>query len=284
VISVRLYDRAADFHAQADQFLLAREAEHNLLIGLASRVGSRDWAPGETLLAAVVRGDRPVLVGVRAGFHLVLSESEDPDAVRPLADAVHTSLGTLSGVNGPNAVVRRFVDAWIAVTDAQAHLAMAQRIYRASSVRNPDAVAGLMRTATLADRDLLIEWVGAFHVEATQGPAMESAVDNVDRRLSDGQGGVVLWERDGRPVSMAAVTGPTPNGIRVGLVYTPPRARDRGYASALVAALTQRELEGGRQFCFLYTDLANPTSNKIYQRIGYEPVTDAEVHVFDSPR
>ncbi|MDP8927425.1 MAG: GNAT family N-acetyltransferase, partial [Actinomycetota bacterium] len=76
-------------------------------------------------------------------------------------------------------------------------------------------------------------------------------------------------------------TGPTPNGIRVGPVYTPPDLRNRGYASALVASLTQRELDAGRSFCFLYTDLANSTSNKIYQRIGYEPVTDISVYLFD---
>jgi hypothetical protein len=85
----------------------------------------------------------------------------------------------------------------------------------------------------------------------------------------------VLWE-DGEPVSLAAAGGPTPNGIRIGPVYTPPELRGRGYASALVAELTRVQLEGGRRFCFLFTDLANPTSNRIYQRVGYEPVTDVD--------
>jgi predicted GNAT family acetyltransferase len=75
---------------------------------------------------------------------------------------------------------------------------------------------------------------------------------------------------------MAGHTGPTPNGIRVISVYTPPHLRGRGYASACVAALSQRLLDQGRKFCFLFTDLANPTSNHIYQEIGYEPVRDID--------
>ncbi len=76
-------------------------------------------------------------------------------------------------------------------------------------------------------------------------------------------------------VASPAVGGETPNGIRIGPVYTPPADRGQGYASALVAAVSQAQLDAGRRFCFLYADLANPTSNKIYQAIGYRPVTDA---------
>jgi hypothetical protein len=65
-------------------------------------------------------------------------------------------------------------------------------------------------------------------------------------------------------------------------VYTPPEVRARGYASACVAALTKLLLEGGRRFCFLYTDLSNPTSNSIYQRVGYRPISDVDQYVFDS--
>ena len=93
-------------------------------------------------------------------------------------------------------------------------------------------------------------------------------------------GGFLLWEDGGQTVSISGWGGPTPNGIRIGPVYTPPELRRRGYASALVAELTKRLLDGGRKFCFLFTDLANPTSNSIYQRVGYEPVSDADQWVF----
>lgn len=84
------------------------------------------------------------------------------------------------------------------------------------------------------------------------------------------------------PVAMAGVSGRTPSGARVGAVYTPPDRRRRGYASALVATLSQAQLDAGARFCFLFTDLANPTSNKIYQDIGYEPVCDVDEYRFST--
>ena len=89
-----------------------------------------------------------------------------------------------------------------------------------------------------------------------------------------------LWVDEGRPVSLAGAGGLTPNGIRVGPVYTPPELRGRGYASNLVAGVSQAQLDAGRRFVFLFTDLANPTANHIYQEIGYEPVTDIDEYAF----
>jgi len=79
---------------------------------------------------------------------------------------------------------------------------------------------------------------------------------------------------------MTGVAAVTPEGSRVGPVYTPSPLRGRGYASALVAAASQAQLGAGRRFCFLFTDLANPTSNEIYQAIGYEPVCDVDEYRF----
>lgn len=105
----------------------------------------------------------------------------------------------------------------------------------------------------------------------------------IDHRLPDRHAGLVPWEHEGAPVSLAGFAGPTPHGVRVGPIYTPPAERRRGYASPLVATLSQRLLDGGRRFCFLYTDLSNPTSNRIYTDVGYEPVCDVNVFAFDNP-
>ncbi len=89
-----------------------------------------------------------------------------------------------------------------------------------------------------------------------------------------------VWEDDGSVVSLVGAGGETPHGIRIGPVYTPPERRSRGYASSLTAAASQDQLDRGRQFVFLFTDLANPTSNKIYRAIGYEPVCDVDQYRF----
>jgi predicted GNAT family acetyltransferase len=137
-------------------------------------------------------------------------------------------------------------------------------------------VSGGVRLGNPADRDLLVEWVDAFLAEALERRTVEEAAILVDRSFRAGTRTWYLWEDDGRPVSVAASAGPTPNGIRIGPVYTPPGLRRRGYASAATAAASQTELDNGRRYIFLFTDLSNPTSNKIYQQIGYEPVIDID--------
>ena len=91
-----------------------------------------------------------------------------------------------------------------------------------------------------------------------------------------------LWEDTDVPVSASGYGGKTLNGIRIGPVYTPPQHRGRGYATSLVAAQSQWLLDSGYRFCFLYTDLANPTSNAVYQRIGYRQVAESAQDAFTS--
>jgi len=135
----------------------------------------------------------------------------------------------------------------------------------------------------VADRELLIDWADAFNDEVRAGAPHGDTAKGVDARLASATAGFMVWE-DGQPVSMAGWGGATPNGVRVGPVYTPPELRRRGYASAVTAAASESQLAAGRRFCFLYTDLANPTSNRIYMDIGYEPVCDAIDYSFGVAR
>jgi predicted GNAT family acetyltransferase len=138
-----------------------------------------------------------------------------------------------------------------------------------------------MRVATTADRELVRDWVEGFMFEAFGEADPDEVAASTDRWLARRGRTLYLWDDD-RAVSMTGVGGATPNGIRIGPVYTPPAVRGHGYASTLVAAVSQAELDAGRRFCFLFTDLANPTSNHIYQAIGYEPVRDMAVYGFDA--
>ncbi|MBV9379765.1 MAG: GNAT family N-acetyltransferase [Streptosporangiaceae bacterium] len=102
----------------------------------------------------------------------------------------------------------------------------------------------------------------------------------VDDRLS--YGGLTLWEKDGVPVSVAGITRRVAGMARIGPVYTPPELRGRGYAGAATAEVSRAALAAGVGEVLLYTDLANPTSNALYQRIGYQPVEDRVVLSFGS--
>jgi hypothetical protein len=275
VLRIERFDDVRSFYERVGPFLGAREAEHNLLLGFRTRL-ERDahaFGPDDPYLAAALEGDSVVGVATRTPpFNLVLSLME-PATAAAFADALAGE--PLPGVIGPLDAGEAFVAHW----PAPASVVVEERAYEATELIPPRETTGTMRRAGEADRELLVEWMTAFLEEAMGELDDVSAAASVDHRLADPHGALAIWE-DGEPVAFAGYGSPTPSGMRVGPVYTPPALRGRGYASALTAAVTAEVLASGRRFCFLYTNLANPTSNSIYQRIGYRPVLDVNVWRF----
>jgi hypothetical protein len=274
---------ARSFLAEAGPFLGEREAEHNLLLGICSSL-LRDPEPfgrGPTYFAIVLDGDRVIGAALRTPPHnVVLSETDDPAAIGPLVLDAHDALGSVPGVMGPSLGASAFARGWCELSGGAATHRMANRIYQASHAAPPDGVPGAVRAYREDDHDLTIRWLDAFVREALPDQVMDDPSEDVlRRRLVDPDGGVRFWDVEGKPVSLASFGTRTPHGIRVGPVYTPPGLRGNGYASALVGRMTA-ELLGLHRFCFLFTDLANPTANNIYQRIGYEAVSDVEHFAF----
>lgn len=274
------------FEALAGPFLTAREAEHNLLLGICTNLKSRPYGTLPPYFAVITKGDRVVASALRTPpFNLLLSAVDEPAALPLLADDVVREYPDLPGMLGEKATAREFAELWRARTGANARIKTAERNFQCTRVIPPRLVSGQLRDARPADRDLIARWLVAFAQEAL-GESADLAQAGIvaDRWLDARERRLFLWEDDGRPVSLVGVSGETPNGIRVAPVYTPPELRGRGYASACVATVTQAQFDRGRRFCFLFTDLVNPTSNKIYQQIGYEPVCDVDEYRFDSPR
>jgi len=272
------FDDPAAFFAHAAPFLERREAENNLILGLRARLERDRHAFGDEdpYLAVAEDGGAVVAAAFRTPPHSFgLAATERPEAVDAFANDLRGM--ELPGVLGPNALAERFADRWRELAGVRAWLALEQRIYEARHATAPAGVPGLYRDYLAEDHDLAAAWMDAFVAEALPDAPPgrgDDGVAFVARRVADPDGGLVVWENHGVPVSIAGFGSPTPNGIRVGPVYTPPELRGRGYASALVGELTTRLLAGERSLCFLFTDLANPTSNSIYQRVGYRPVAD----------
>lgn len=163
-----------------------------------------------------------------------------------------------------------------------ATLKEAQRVYELTAVTSQPFVPGRSRQATMDDLPLTTRWVYDFCVDVGQEMlGMKEAHEAAQQAIARGE--LLLWEDAGQTVSMAAVARPGRRGICISKVYTPPGLRCRGYASACVAALSQRQLDGGWEACWLFTNLANPTSNSIYQKIGYRPMADWSYYVFKKP-
>ncbi len=266
------------FRERAQPWLLANEAEHNLLLGLAARLEqSTAGFEAPIYLATIERGGEIAGCAFRTPpFNLGLTRLP-PEAVEPLVQDVARVYHSLRGVLGPDPEAAALAARWCELRGVTSREHMRERIYKLERVIAPEPPApGLARVASEADLALVARWVRAFSVEA----GVPTSEERLRELVADGR--ILLWD-DGGARSMAAFSGDTPHGSRVGYVYTPPPWRGRGYASACVAELSRRILAGGRRFCFLYTDLSNPTSNAIYQRIGYEAVADVVDYRFAAP-
>ena len=274
---------APDFRARAEPFLVEREVYHNLILGLAAALTvNPNLYPSQPYFAVIEDAGQVIAAAVMTPpYRLVLSLSDSREALTLIAQDVREFRPDTPGVLAPVPVSLHFAEIWRDLTGPPFRKSMAERLYKLEKVRHPTGVSGQMRRAVESDRALLLEWVKAFQLE-TFGEADDSAIERgVHNMLTmpPDYRGVYLWE-DPYPVSLVAYGGPTPNSMRLGPVYTLPEFRGRGYASACTAAVSQYLLDSGRKFCTLFTDLANPTSNKIYQQIGYEPVCDVDEYRF----
>jgi GNAT superfamily N-acetyltransferase len=211
--------------------------------------------------------------------NLVLARIQASAALELIADDVR-AFSPPRGVLGAKDDSLTFARIWRERTRQPYRLGMAERIYELDRVIPPHGIVpGRLREATEADRGLLIDWFHAFSRETMHDDDRAGSERSVDLRLRSAATIDFFWE-DRQPVSFTGVFRGTPNGARVGPVYTPPEHRGHGYASACVAAASQRMLDEGCRFCFLFTDLSNPTSNHIYQEIGYRPVVDVDEYRF----
>ncbi|HZW02328.1 MAG TPA: GNAT family N-acetyltransferase [Anaerolineaceae bacterium] len=270
-----IYDNPQTFLDCVAPQLERREAENNVILGIANRlIRSPGRFPQPAFLATVEDGGEPLLVALRTPPHrLVISAEEDDPAeavktlIRHLADAGEA----LPGVMGTSALAEAFARRWARRTGQPQRIAMRERVFELRRVIPPAAVPGRLRLAAPADEELLVEWFYGFEMDAFG--AADRAVAQKLARLLVADGDLYVWD-DGGPVSMAATGRRTRRGAAIGYVYTPPELRRRGYASAGVAAVSQEMLDAGYAFCTLFTDLANATSNKIYQAIGYRPLAD----------
>jgi RimJ/RimL family protein N-acetyltransferase len=213
-------------------------------------------------------------------FPVVLT-AVDPEAAAELA-AVTMAGRPVGGVNAYPEVAEAFADGWRNRNrGGRADVYRRQRLYRLAELVWPDpAPDGAARLARAGDARLTAGWFAAFAAEVDDMGKGEDQSAAARQKIS--HGGVTVWEAGGEPVAIACNTLPVDGMARIGPVYTPPERRGHGYASAATAAASQRLLDAGAEEVVLYTDLANPVSNSIYQRIGYRPVEDRVVLAFSA--
>ena len=282
-MDVRIYSSAADFLGDTGDLLRSDEARYGLIYGIARLVNANPHHYGEedplfcsvsdnNCICALAWRTPPYPVG------LAWNAADTEEAIVPLIEAVHSRWAEIPGVAGHREITDPFADRWCKSFGTSIKSTMAQRIYRLDSVNNISSIPGRIRQATLADKDLATEWRRAFMVEV--GSPTNENIPERDVTPFIEKGIIYLWEDLEKPVSMVVKDRPTEHGMSITLVYTPPELRRNGYATACVAGVCRDILESGYDFCTLYTDISNPTSNSIYMRIGFKPVCDSVEYSF----
>lgn len=273
--TVVLCSTPAELLARARSMLMHDEAGNSLLLGIAESLPPHEPGP----LLATVELPEPVAVAMRTGSRKLLVSDGPAPAMLALADAMCTHAPDLPGVTGPATAAERFARSYCRERSSveppwpgrEATCTLRMRLHRLDRVADVPRPRGHVRVATPADAPLLGPWAQSF-VDESGSDETRPGAELVAPYL--GSGSLYLWEIDGEPTCMAGWSRGTAHGASISMVFTPAPHRGHGYATALVAELSRTILARGKRFCVLYTNLANPTANAIYARIGYQPLCD----------
>lgn len=271
-VVVERYESAHRFLDEAGPWLAANEAENNLILGLAHSLAGTDHPFHEPIfLAAVKERGRIVGCAVRPPpDHLDLTPMPLGSASLLVASAAD-HCPDLDSIGGEAAAASEFADAWVGLHGGVSRIAHRWTWLALHAVRSPHPVPGGLRLADFGDWPLVSEWAPLYMRDTG---ASGSVLRFLERRLHTGS--LFIWD-DAGPKCMAAISGYTPNGLRVSAVFTPDEYRRRGYASNTVATISQQALAGGRKHCVLFAESRHVATLRVYRNIGYEPLHETVV-------
>ncbi|MPY80504.1 MAG: GNAT family N-acetyltransferase [Actinophytocola sp.] len=274
------YDDVAEFLDVAGKVYESDPVRHTIALTVLRQIGAAPSSGARRPLLVTIHDDGELIGAAFRTPPWPIGVSGVPEHALPaLVEFLADSGYEISGVRGPRQEADWFAELWTSAKAQTSTQGMLQRLYRLGSLR-PPAVDGYWRLATEADVPLLVPWRHAFIRDAHMPTADPDWPEGRLRRELAAGSGHGIWSVSDEPVSYAAASVPVKGMSRVGSVYTPREHRGRGYGSAVTAAVSQWALDNGAIDVVLFTDLSNPTSNSIYQKLGYVPVFDAVDHQF----
>ena len=270
------------FYNAVNDTLMLHESQNiiplgNALIGIRGedKTGWRD--PVNWFMATVSDNDGIILVGIMTPPHnlalYAANHQNNPQAITCLLEGMATSGIIIPGILAEKSLAEMFAPIYCARHLKTSKIQMDQRVYELTEVNKAITKAPL-RLAQERDISFLPYWSEHFVQEGFDSHMTVS--DNIESYYQViRRGRRYIMEDNGVPVSMVAITRELTTVCVIAAVYTPPYFRKKGYATAAVAAASQIGISKGYKKCVLYTDLANPTSNSIYQKIGYKAIGDS---------
>ena len=282
--SVSFFSDTQPFLEKALDELSKDETRNNLILGLALRLREDPHAYTDQTPMITIVSDDQENIGAMAIMTppfpmIVQSEPLNVAALESLADTLISGGWKLSGVNGVTDESDAFAQIWRKKTGHEVRLLKTLRAYELRNVQDLDYPVGKMRVAEERDAQKAADMLSAMQeelkLEGSNSATFEGALISIHLKRT------FFWVVDGEVVSTTISVRPQIKGICISGVYTPPEHRQRGYARALVAQVSKEMLSRGFELTNLFTDLSNPTSNKIYQEIGYKPVCDYHQYSFE---
>jgi predicted GNAT family acetyltransferase len=269
-MEVRSHRSVDEFRAIAEP-LYRRDPVANTIELTLLRAGR---FPDDSLLLSVWNDGLPVGAALQTPPYPLACNGIPPIAMDSVAAQLVGRRPELTGVRGVRSRAVAFADAWHAITGRAGTTSSEERLYQLGTLRLPAGVSGAPREAHDDDRGLLVDWVELFFSETFSRARDDDAGNEFINAAKDKGDQFVLWVVDGKPVSMAMLRAPAFGVSRIGPVFTAQDRRGRGYGSAVTGASADLARRSGTPEVVVFADLANPVSNAIYQRIGFEPVVD----------
>ncbi|PQZ57106.1 GNAT family N-acetyltransferase [Bacillus sp. MYb209] len=269
MIQLHVYEDVLHFKKDVISFLEKNEQENNLLLGVLQVVQEPKF------MGVMKQGEEVVTVFLKTEEkQIIVATSEiSEDAIVELAKQLTRIYPDIPGLIGNKKIVQKLAEEIAILEHKKTTVVMEQGIYALKQVKKKWDREGILREINRDELPLIEKWVYQFCEDVKLPTTKEKAKQTAHTLITTNR--LFGLEVDGKLVSVAAKTRPTTNNITVNFVYTPKEERKKGYASNCVAALSQRMLNEGYKTTTLYTDLANPTSNKIYQKIGYEQIMES---------
>jgi len=272
---------AQDFLSHATPLLYAKEAEYGLMLGLCEGLASgsikNEFSPVFLRVVDDYGKTSAALVQTRKDNCIVTSANFDE--AKAFADFVVENKLYFEGVVGPTETSKTITESYGQKVNSKIRVGMAQNIMQFTKTDWPQKISGNFEIATESDFDLIADWLMAFAREALPHDNADEAHFRKIAEAKIKKQEAFLWIENGVKKAMTLSGRPTKNGVSVSGVYTPKSERRKGYASNLVASVSDHLIRQGKSFCVLYTDAANPTSNKIYQNIGYKIIGESSHYI-----
>ncbi|MFX0146478.1 MAG: GNAT family N-acetyltransferase [Candidatus Hodarchaeota archaeon] len=285
----KFYTDIDEFNELVFAFLVQREAENNLILAILDGLKKDIHRYGQEtpLLFLISENDLIKLVSIRTPpFDLIISYTDDLNTIDLLIEKLIQRGEILPGVLSFKDAADKFSRIWAKKSKIKSKLLRSERVYKLEKVAENTIGDKVFINATKKYEAFVLKSVKEMMLEALIEVSEERVQETVQffrNQMDEGRSTIyLLIGDDNNPLSIVNKAGKTPNGNFINFVYTPPHLRRKGYATEIVAKISKMLLEEGNKYCFLFTDLSNPTSNSIYQKVGYRPVIDMNHYKFTS--